>query len=162
MLKGIKVPTACEPLILLLFTIPENEPGNQRFLRNLFRFMDRDAEGIEFAINVPTSWTRSFLLLRTRFARSGEFAIKVPASRKPLILHSSPCLRHGIEFAIPCPSVDATGKMPYAFGACSIRLLSCGDVVDHARGYVRFFLDDYSGGRDVGGQGQRYRVVGRR
>ena len=45
----IKVPTACEPLILLLFTIPENEPGNQRFLRNLFRFMDRDAEGIEFA-----------------------------------------------------------------------------------------------------------------
>ncbi len=101
------------------------------------RFMDRDAEGIEFAINVPTSWTRSFLLLRTRFARSGEFAI-------------------------PCPSVDATGKMPYAFGSCSIRLLSCGDVVDHARGYVRFFLDDYSSGRDVGGQGQRYRVVGRR
>ena len=37
-----------------------------------------------------------------------------------------------------------------------------GDVVDHARGYVRFFLDDYSSGRDVGGQGQRYRVVGRR
>ena len=75
---------------------------------------------------------------------------------------SSPCPWHGIEFAIPCPGVDATGKMPYAFGACSIRLLSCGDVVDHARGYVRFFLDYYSIGRDVGGQGQRYRVVGRR
>ncbi len=45
--------------------------------------MDRDAEGIEFAINVPTSWTRSFLLLRTRFARSGEFAIVVPATQKP-------------------------------------------------------------------------------
>ena len=75
---------------------------------------------------------------------------------------SSPCPWHGIEFAIPCPGVDATGKMPHAFGACSIRLLSCGDVVDHARGYVRFFLDDYSSGRDVGGQGQRYRVVGRR
>ena len=39
--------------------------------------MDRDAEGIEFAINVPTSWTRSFLLLRTRFARRGEFANSV-------------------------------------------------------------------------------------
>ena len=116
----------------------------------------------ELTINVPTPWTRSRLLLRIHYVHAGEFAIKVPASRKPLILHSSPCLRHGIEFAIPCPSVDATGKMPYAFGACSIRLLSCGDVVDHARGYVRFFLDDYSGGRDVGGQGQRYRVVGRR
>ena len=33
--------------------------------------------------------------------------IKVPASRKPLILHSSPCQRHGIEFAI---SVLATQK----------------------------------------------------
>ena len=99
--------------------------------------MDRDAEGIEFAIKVPATRKPLLLILRTRFVRSGEFAI-------------------------PCPGVDATGKMPYAFGACSIRLLSCGDVVDHARGYVRFFLDDYSGGRDIGGQGQRYRVVGRR
>ncbi len=54
----IKVPTACEPLILLLFTIPENEPGNQRFLRNLFRFMDRDAEGIEFATHTPHASSR--------------------------------------------------------------------------------------------------------
>ena len=107
------------------------------FQRMNLRFMDRDAEGIEFAINVLATQKRLFLLLRTRFARRGEFAI-------------------------PCPGVDATGKMPHAFGACSIRLLSCGDVVDHARGYVRFFLDDYSSGRDVGGQGQRYRVVGRR
>ena len=38
------------------------------------RFMDRDAEGIEFAINVLATQKRLFLLLRTRFARSGEFA----------------------------------------------------------------------------------------
>ena len=162
MLKGIKVPTACEPLILLLFTIPENEPGNQRFLRNLFRFMDRDAEGIEFAIKVPATRKPLLLILRTRFVRSGEFAIVVPATQKRLLLLLRIHYVRSGEFAIPCPGVDATGKMPYAFGACSIRLLSCGDVVDHARGYVRFFLDDYSSGRDVGGQGQRYRVVGRR
>ncbi len=67
----------------------------------------------------------------------------------------------GIEFAIPCPGVDATGKMPYAFGACSIRLLSCGDVVDHARRYVFFLVDDYSSRRNVGRPNQRYGVVGR-
>ena len=90
--------------------------------------------GPEVTINVPAARKRSFLILRTRFARrgefvapwtrsllllrihyvhGGEFAIKVPASRKPLILHSSPCLRHGIEFAIKNPPQ----------GADSIRLL---------------------------------------
>jgi hypothetical protein len=112
--------------------------------------MDRYAEGIEFAINVPAARKRLFL-------------VNVSASGHAHASHLFTIrFTHGIEFAIPCPGVDATGKMPHAFGACSIRLLSCGDVVDHARGYVRFFLDDYSSGRDVGGQGQRYRVVGRR
>ena len=99
--------------------------------------MDRDAEGIEFAIVVPATQKRLLLLLRIHYV-------------------------HGGEFAIPCPGVDATGKMPYAFGACSIRLLSCGDVVDHARRYVFFLVDDYSSRRNVGRPNQRYGVVGRR
>ena len=38
------------------------------------------------AIVVPAARKRLFLLLRTRFARSGEFTIKVPTACKPLIL----------------------------------------------------------------------------
>ena len=65
--------------------------------------------GPEVTINVPAARKRLFLLLRIHFnglaamvfatRRGGEFAIKVPASRKPLILQPSPCLRRGIEFA---------------------------------------------------------------
>ena len=48
--------------------------------------MDRDAEGIEFAIKVPATRKPLLLILRTRFARSGEFAIVVPATQKRLLL----------------------------------------------------------------------------
>ncbi len=118
------------------------------FQRMNLRFMDRDAEGIEFAIVVPATQKRLLLLLRT------------PEKNEPLA-HGLLLRKRGGEFAIPCPGVDATGKMPYAFGACSIRLLSCGDVVDHARRYVFFLVDDYSSRRNVGRPNQRYGVVGR-
>ena len=42
--------------------------------------------GPEVTINVPAARKRSFLILRTRFARGGEFAIKVPTACEPLIL----------------------------------------------------------------------------
>ena len=108
--------------ILLLFTIPENEPGNQRFLRNLFRFMDRDAEGIEFAIKVPATRKPLLLILRTRFARRGEFVapwtrslllLRTPGKnglvamarmdRWSMVFAQRRATRRGIEFAIKNP-----------------------------------------------------------
>ena len=68
--------------------------------------MDRDAEGIEFAINVPIKVpaTRKplLLILRTRFVRSGEFAIVVPATQKRLLLLLRIHYVHGGEFATAC------------------------------------------------------------
>ena len=66
--------------------------------------------------------------------------IKVPATRKPLLLLLRTRFARRGEFAIPCPGVDATGKMPHAFGACSIRLLSCVDILPRPKG--RGFLLD--------------------
>ena len=61
--------------------------------------MDRDAEGIEFAIKVPATRKPLLLILRTRFVRSGEFAIVVPATQKRLLLLLRIHYVHGIEFA---------------------------------------------------------------
>ena len=79
MLKGIKVPASriscCARDVSLcerfFFSSPfqRMNPGIKGFYETFFGSWIRDAEGIEFAINVPTSWTRSFLLLRTCFAR---------------------------------------------------------------------------------------------
>ena len=63
--------------------------------------------GIEFAINVSTSWTRSFLLLRIHYVHGIEFAIVVPATQKPFerVLVATFMLRifsfsasHGVEY----------------------------------------------------------------
>ena len=48
------------------------------FQRMNLRFMDRDAEGIEFAIVVPATQKRLLLLLRIHYVHGGEFAILDP------------------------------------------------------------------------------------
>ena len=52
------------------------------FQRMNLRFMDRDAEGIEFAIVVPATQKRLLLLLRIHYVHGGEFAIHTLVSSK--------------------------------------------------------------------------------
>ena len=46
--------------------------------KNGLTAMDRDAEGIEFAIVVPATQKRLLLLLRIHYVHGGEFAILDP------------------------------------------------------------------------------------
>ena len=74
---AIKVPTACKPLILLNVSASGHAHASHLFTmpKNGLTAMDRDAEGIEFAINVLATQKRLFLLLQTHFIRGGKFAI---------------------------------------------------------------------------------------